>query len=634
MRKTEKFEMATRLILPIECKRVSIEIPTPVDPSSPTPPYESRYSNGRSMQERAELFRAIGNGDLVELQTLLAKAPILVNYIDEAGLTVLTRAVQSLRTLGPCIQVLEALLKCGANINATDSEGYSALHWAAACAEPDVLRFLCGHPGVDPRVVSFEGETPLHRASRLGRANNVAILVELYPFMSGTMNKQGLTALKVAGDWMGKTDSTRRDAVRSVFASHHMSLVLHHEDCMLHIPRTSGSQGDQPWESPDRITSILRSFKQLKSDPLVSIKSDFAPASDDEILRCHSKEYLHFLYEMDASAKSHSVPVPFTPAVQRSLAKLPLNRMKSSSLSDTSYSEGTLTAARRACGASLHAVRNVLDGHCRNAFCLVRPPGHHVGFNGPIVDCCNGSCGFSILNSVMVAAMEAIDVHKKRVAVIDIDVHHGNGTQHVVEMLGRPNELMFVSMHLFDGAFYPASGKDSNWAKNIHNIPVQPLWHPGSKGREDWMHAFENQLIPLVATFRPDVILMSTGFDGLMHDVGNQRHSLPESSRIGMDLTAQDYFTMTECVIRLANTVCNGRLVSVLEGGYGRMQWTESHVGSDTSTKAGSDDSPGSLRNGRKRMRPSITFTQTINRQPLGVGVLSHLKALLELQQS
>jgi acetoin utilization deacetylase AcuC-like enzyme len=452
------------------------------------------------------------------------------------------------------------------------------------------------------------------------------------------LNNDGQLAIEVAGVWMGRLNNTFREAIREASKacfSKWGTEVLHHDDCMLHLPRTGGSQGDQPWESPDRIETMMGNFGRLGVDSLVKIITDFPLAMDEQILRCHSFDYLDFLYSMEISVREDTSPVPFTPAVQRTLAKLPPERTKSSSLSDTSYSAGTLIAARRACGAVLRATADVIEGKCRNAFCVIRPPGHHVGFNGPLLDSHGGSCGFSILNSVMVAAMDAVERLGKRVAILDLDVHHGNGTEHIIRELNRPKDILFISIHLYDGRFYPASGAESDLSRNIYNIPISPLWGNGD-GRTEWLNAVRNRMFPLVAAFRPDVVFLSMGFDGANGDVGNSRHQVGQASQVGLDLLPSDFSSITEELCRLANGICEGRIVSVLEGGYGKFHWTEVHGSiSDASTHAGSDDSSPSLslRNGRKRLRPNPISTRVINRQPLANAALHHLKALMGLIQ-
>ena len=585
------------------------------------------------------LIERIRNGDITLLRFFMQANPNCVNLQDSLGLTPLMYAVSLETDSQTIISTCLLLLNCGADIRMADLDGYSVLHWAAACADIEVLKFVLSRWTLSEATKGHDGETPLHRACRIGRVRNVQALITHFPNMKREANLCMQTPIDVAGMWAGQLNSAVRDSVRSVFSEGRQdssTLVLYHNDCLLHVPRTGGSQGDTPWESPERIPAILSACRRLTQDPLCAVVSDFPLASDDQILRCHSREYLTFLYSMDEVARELLAPVPFTPAVQRTMARLPPERTKSCSLSDTSYSMGTLKAARRACGAACFAVESVLSGNYRNAFCIVRPPGHHVGFNGPLVSSCSGSCGFSILNTVMVAAMEIVEGQGKRVAIVDLDVHHGNGTEEIVRKLNRPDSMMFVSIHICDGKFYPATGESSDLSHNVHNVPIKPLWDTEPNGRDTWLAAVKNRVLPLIGSFRPDIILISMGFDGTSADVGNCKHELGQVSRAGIDLNPPDFSTMTNMICSIANVVCDGRVVSVLEGGYGKMQWVETQGNSDNSTRAGSDDSlssPSSLRNGRKRLRTSKVFNQVINRQPVGASASYHLRALLGLSQ-
>ena len=212
----------------------------------------------------------------------------------------------------------------------------------------------------------------------------------------------------------------------------------------------------------------------------------------------------------------------------------------------------------------------------------------------------------------------------------------GDGLQ-----LHKVSDLMFVSIHLHDGTFYPTTGLESDLGSNVHNIPIRPLWTNqdglAECGRIAWIAGVRRQIIPLLYSFRPDIILVSMGFDGGNVDVGNYKHVTGQVSQVGLDLSPADFSLITEELSKAANAICGGRLVSVLEGGYGKVQWTElASTASDASTRAGSEDSSpiSSLRNGRKRVRSSGQFTQIINRQPLAVAATNHVKALMGLIQS
>jgi len=163
--------------------------------------------------------------------------------------------------------------------------------------------------------------------------------------------------------------------------------------------------------------------------------------------------------------------------------------------SDTAFSVGSLKAARRAAGAVQHAVDCVLVGRNRNAFCIVRPPGHHAGINGLLAGA--ESCGFCLFNNVAAGAMHALSDEKhrprcERCAIVDVDVHHGNGTEEIVRKCHDSGRLLFFSVHLYDHdkpprkakddkdafryKFYPGTGEEDDVAHNIINVPIAPLW--------------------------------------------------------------------------------------------------------------------------------------------------------------
>ncbi|KAG5175590.1 histone deacetylase domain-containing protein [Tribonema minus] len=260
---------------------------------------------------------------------------------------------------------------------------------------------------------------------------------------------------------------------------------------------------------------------------------------------------------------------------------------------DTSFSSGSLRAARRAAGAVTAAVDAVVSGRYRNAFCAVRPPGHHAGPNGLLEAAV--SCGFCIFNNVAVGALHALETHGlEKVAIVDTDV---SAPQEIVRAYRQPSKLLFYSVHLFDKEhegkaeegmyeFFPGSGAGDDTALNIINVPVQPLWRakggrggggrgrggpPGvanGSGRAAFREAITARLLPALRAFNPQLILMSSGFDAVEGDVGNAKHA--RHSHAGCDLTPSDYAWITERVQEVADMCCEGRLVSVLEGGYGR----------------------------------------------------------------
>ncbi len=216
---------------------------------------------------------------------------------------------------------------------------------------------------------------------------------------------------------------------------------------------------------------------------------------------------------------------------------------------DTWLSVGSSRAAERAAGAGAEAVRRVARGEAQRAFCAVRLPGHHAGAETPM--------GFCLYSNVAIGARVAQAEGLKRVAVVDFDVHHGNGTQDLFE---RDPDLFLASIHEAPG--WPGTGDPSETGVgNIANATVPPY-----APREAWRRAFEG-LMAKVDAFGPDLILISAGFDA------HARDPLAEQQ-----LEAEDYAWATRAVVSVANARAGGRVVSSLEGGYDLSALGESAV--------------------------------------------------------
>lgn len=231
------------------------------------------------------------------------------------------------------------------------------------------------------------------------------------------------------------------------------TLLLHHPDCLEHTPRESGSMGTQPWEAPARIDHILQAIRAdgvmgFKRHDLV-LSTQFQVAPVEALLRVHTRRYIDFVRALDREVALNGAALPFTPKLQRMLQGSGAESVKDDRVSDTSFSVGSLRAAERAAGAVMHAVDQVLAGKQRNAFCCVRPPGHHAGQNGLLPG--SESCGFCIFNNIAIGAMHALTAHAltvRRIAIVDIDVHHGNGTEEIVKSLSNHDQILFYSVHL------------------------------------------------------------------------------------------------------------------------------------------------------------------------------------------
>ncbi|NKB59289.1 MAG: histone deacetylase family protein [Alphaproteobacteria bacterium] len=283
-----------------------------------------------------------------------------------------------------------------------------------------------------------------------------------------------------------------------------------HEACLDHNP------GPSHPESPARLRAVLDAL----DEPIFSdLDRREAPrATIDQIARAHPRDYVTQLL-------SH---IPDSGAARLD--------------ADTIVSPGSGEAALRAAGAACAAVDLVVSEEVRNAFCAVRPPGHHAEPTVPM--------GFCIFNNVAVGAAHAREIHGlNRVAVVDFDVHHGNGTQAIFQ--NNPDSF-FASTH--QSPLYPGTGavSEKGCANNIVNAPLPP--HAGS---EEFQHAMTETILPALHEFAPDMVFISAGFDAHGDD--------PLAS---LNFADTDYSWATQRILEIAEECCNGRVVSTLEGGY------------------------------------------------------------------
>jgi len=257
-------------------------------------------------------------------------------------------------------------------------------------------------------------------------------------------------------------------------------------------------------------------------------------ATDDDLALAHTREYIEL--------------------VEREVAQ----HRGQLSTGDTTISAQSAACARVAAGCALSAVDAVFSGQVSNAFCVVRPPGHHAS--------AARGMGFCLFNSVAIAARHAQHAHRaERVLIADWDVHHGNGTQ---DIFYGDGSVLFFSTH--QSPWYPGTGArgETGVGAGVDKTINCPL--PASSGQAQVLGAFREMLVPAAAAFRPDVILLSAGFDSRIGDPLGQ-----------FLLTDDDFRELTLLMLELADTHCGGRLVSVLEGGYsleGLARASEAHV--------------------------------------------------------
>jgi acetoin utilization deacetylase AcuC-like enzyme len=268
-------------------------------------------------------------------------------------------------------------------------------------------------------------------------------------------------------------------------------------------------------EKIDRVTAVIDNFKRLDNKNLIWKK----PTKFDQsfLINTHSSEYIDLV--------SRSFP-------ESGLAFLD---------GDTVVSPGSKDATKDAVGSIITAIDGVQNKDFKNAFCAVRPPGHHAEKDKAM--------GFCIYNNVAVGANYLIEKYKyNKVAIIDFDVHHGNGTQ---DIFYNNEKVLYISTHQYP--YYPGSGSEKEKGKfnNVVNIPLE-----AGTTAEEYLNAYEHVLKKL-KEFKPEFLLFSAGFDAHIDDPLAQ-----------LRLNSEDFYQLTKRTLDVVKSFCNGNVVSILEGGY------------------------------------------------------------------
>mmetsp|Transcript_11862 Transcript_11862/g.25011 ORF Transcript_11862/g.25011 Transcript_11862/m.25011 type:complete len:1051 (+) Transcript_11862:101-3253(+) len=504
-----------------------------------------------------------------------------------------------------CNSTLELLLAAeDIEVDAQNNYGRTPLHCAASRGNWNGVRQLL-NAGADPQISDRRGFTP----GQVARKRGMVIPNDL----------------KVLGD-----DSPTRDLIMDPDGS---TVILGHEYCIQHrtcppIVRGDAGTSEPPPENVRRLNVLINEYDGiLRSSEFSGCKwnTDVRRAAMADVLKVHDYTYIEKTSQLCSTIPDHPNAIQTLDA-------------------DTTVSHWSFEAALRAAGSVCEAVDKIMAGDFRNAFCAVRPPGHHAGPRG-IVTCPNdpdGSHGFCLLNNVAIGAAYARSMYRndgiKKVAIIDFDVHHGNGTEEIVRHLTptieqtvirtpfavgglhsskyKPwldesdmDEVFFASTHGYGprdrqplhgavqgGWFYPASGKthtslsltnpsrvevpnlsefimSQTWARlgDDHrnncckiidiglSLPARDDVYNHGLQRLELREAYRKRVIPHLLDFDPDMIFISAGFDAHRKDTMNFGY-------VGM--IEEDYEWLTEQLVKVANTCCNGRIVSVLEGGY------------------------------------------------------------------
>ena len=273
--------------------------------------------------------------------------------------------------------------------------------------------------------------------------------------------------------------------------------------------------GDGHPEKIDRVTAIIDNFKKLNNKNLVWKK----PTKFDQslLINTHSSAYINQVDQLFP---------------KNGLAFLD---------GDTVVSPGSKDATKDAVGSIIAAIDGVQNKEFKNAFCAVRPPGHHAEKEKAM--------GFCIYNNVAVGANYLIKKYKySKIAIIDFDVHHGNGTQ---DIFYNNEKVLYISTHQYP--YYPGSGSDKEKGKfnNILNIPLD-----AGTSAEEYLNAYEN-VLNKIKEFKPEFLLFSAGFDAHIDDPLAQ-----------LKLKSEDFYKITKRTLELTKSFCNGNVVSILEGGY------------------------------------------------------------------
>lgn len=513
---------------------------------------------------------------------------------------------------------------------------------APAPAEPTealLTQLLLGTPGIEVDGGNALGQTPLHIACVRGNWPVVRLLLQAGANPQNA-DKRGFTpgqlahkrGMPIPNDLM----PTLGDAPESgivppprdlIVDPDNSTLVISHELCLLHrtCPPMIRDGSDPPPENVRRLHVLVDQHEGiLRGGEFAncSWKDEARRAAIGDVLKVHDYQYVERISQVIAEIPDHPSAISHLDP-------------------DTAISHWTFEAAMRAAGSVCQAVDQVIAGDNRNAFCAVRPPGHHAGPTG-IVKCANdpegGSHGFCLLNNVAIGAAYARSMYRhegiQKVAIVDFDVHHGNGTEEIIRNLVpltekatirtpfavgelssstyRPwldetdiHNVFFSSTHGYGhrgfeqpGWFYPASGKSGvsesitnpamvekpnvqeflfsqTWARMgeesranccmIINCGLElpePDGDPqgrGIKQRLELRDTYRQKIFPHLREFDPDLIFISAGFDAHRKDTMNFGY-------VGM--VEEDYEWVTEQLVKIANTCCNGRVVSVLEGGY------------------------------------------------------------------
>lgn len=529
------------------------------------------------------------------LRLLLAQPAINVHQADNSKRTALHQAC-----IFGSVKAINLLLDHRADAGHMDSQRCLPLHYAIDSRDARSVQRLLEVS--EPE--RFLGQLhPFYRCIDR-QAWEAAILVHRkgWPILEGDLNRlfDYATSRGFFEEWSAVCQKgvegcseALDDALPAEISENVSTAVVTHPLCLGHgsipveveDPKLRQQLIRQSAENPHRLEILCGERGILKSDLFRDLKWNNDPSAAPlvDILRVHEFSYVQKLVETVKSTAS----VDGQPFAKKTFDK-----------GDTKVTPESWNAALRACGAVLDAVDQVCGDHVRNAFCAIRPPGHHLGpagacDNRDLEDDEEGSQGFCLLNNVAIGAAYARCVYRHlihKIAIVDFDVHHGNGTEAVVKnvkmqsnrkaavtelsidgfrtrIVSTPapkckpwldpdidaENIFFASIHAYGSSFYPGTGaSSSSLSPRIVNVAL-----PTNSSSTDFRNGFQSKILPQLQAFNPDLLFISAGFDGHGDDlIGSFR------------LTEEDFAWATQQLVAVANHCCNGKLVSVLEGGY------------------------------------------------------------------
>jgi acetoin utilization deacetylase AcuC-like enzyme len=539
-------------------------------------------------------------------------ATILTVATDDYNRTALRLACELSLNVEMIRILLNAIDITLATTNNNQPTGQPTTRKQLLAVQDSIIKFSALHAAVSSPATTIESVTEI-LSRTAGNGNDLVELLKLGDYMGRTplhiafqtklniQNRSFYDVLKVTPglnldklrDVMGNLPSSNNN--NNNHSSHHVrrgpTQIFTHPDCLKHHtcpPSASykpylASRSDEeiPPENVNRLRVLLdQGYGTLLSNRLSKAKvaMKLAPLCElGDVLRVHDYAYVQNFRSKCEKLDGDELDV--------------LD-------GDTTFSEHTFSAALRAAGSACAGLDEIMSGKAENIFCAVRPPGHHAGPFGIVGGC--SSHGFCFFNNVAIAAGYALTRYRdkiKRVAIVDFDVHHGNGTEVCVEALTPtniaqkfeshfgcdvklsmpfwkpwlgeqdPNNVLFCSVHGFGkpvpgksldpmippfGSFYPGSGATRN-DKNIVDVGQN------SRSRFDWRTSWRNIVLPRVEEFKPDLIIISAGFDAHKADFINGGYC---------GALEFDYVWLTKALVGIANKTCEGRILSVLEGGY------------------------------------------------------------------